>query len=360
MVDAYGGFVRCGGCDYKFNIHDQLPRPEEDPEIDVFDRDKAMFETGNADFPKRKEPDLHSREEPDPHNIRLQDLADDDEEAFEPSLDGDGQISIDIKQLFDHRDKEIDGWDDNEELSFANVDEPSIDPEFDLASWEEVEKLEPSLTPEDEKIRFDQGLDSHGFDAETDHSLISEDIDEEDPNKPSLFFSAIAYLLTLLFWTVLTLGLAYLLFGQIKDKLYPAYQHTPVVQSLRASVCKYLPCEDKGANLDLFEVVVSRMDEVVSPSRQFHISIFLLNKAQISQAYPNILITLNHLDGSIAGQRVISPNEYFTTQNSLVNSGELPEQAAKKSIPAGKLGKILIKFDQPPKNAVGFKAQVVR
>ncbi len=24
MIDAYGGFVRCGNCNYKFNIHDQV------------------------------------------------------------------------------------------------------------------------------------------------------------------------------------------------------------------------------------------------------------------------------------------------------------------------------------------------
>ena len=33
VIDAYGGFVRCGNCNYKFNIHDQVILDDEQSKL---------------------------------------------------------------------------------------------------------------------------------------------------------------------------------------------------------------------------------------------------------------------------------------------------------------------------------------
>lgn len=189
-------------------------------------------------------------------------------------------------------------------------------------------------------------------------SLINDDTESTVRAKSFGLVSAFMRMLMFMFWTAISITLVYFLFSQIKDRLYPGYINHPVVQSIRTRVCEVLPCSETKYDTQAYEIVVSRMDEKSAPDRELHISVFMMNKSNISQVYPKILVTLKRLDGSIAGQRAITPDEYFKSHDSFVGSGgkAAPER---QIIKPGKLGKVLIKLDNPPADAVGFEAQVV-
>ena len=190
-------------------------------------------------------------------------------------------------------------------------------------------------------------------------SLINDEAEISERSESGTFLSVLSQIAAFLFWTVAAIALAYFLFGQIKDKLYPAYKNHPLVQNIRAGVCDYLPCSEIKYDTDAYEIVVSRMDEINLPERQLHISIFMLNTSNTAQVYPNVLITLKRLDGSIAGQRAITPQEYFKSHDSFVDTTGNNPNPDQLLIKPNKLGKVLIKLDKPPADAVGFEARIV-
>jgi hypothetical protein len=189
-------------------------------------------------------------------------------------------------------------------------------------------------------------------------TLINNEAESTASAKSFGLVSAFTRMLMFVFWTAISIALVYFLFSQIKDKLYPGYINHPIVQSIRTSVCGYLPCSETKYDTQAYEIVVSRMDEIGEPERELHISIFMMNKSNIAQVYPQILITLKRLDGSIAGQRAITPDEYFKSHDSFVDGGD-KASAETQIIKPNKLGKVLIKLGNPPVDAVGFEARVV-
>jgi len=246
---------------------------------------------------------------------------------------------------------------------FDQLTEQSSD---DESSAEDMDTayVEPGLETgsDEEPVVFDS-LHDEELEGDSERLALINDDAEQDSSEPGLLgilYSMAWRVIQFLFWAVAAIALAYLLFGQVKDTLYPAYKNHSLVQQTRSAVCAYLPCDETKYDVDLFEIVVSRMDEVSEPSRQLHISIFLLNKAKNAQAYPNILLTLKTIDGGIAGQRVIGPGEYLTSHDSLISSGAGIAPEAGALVKPNKLGKILIKLNKPPVNAVGFEARVVK
>lgn len=380
MIDAYGGFVRCGNCNYKFNIHDQvLIEDEPSTLVNTTVRpsrgDNASPRAGETGVGKKEriEPRLERDEEADAFNIRFRpDGSEDKEELvsledfYEPRLDTDVATGgAEVEDTAAAVEEEAVGFPDSMEALDIPAEE-EFSPELDELT-EQMLESEPSFEPvtdahgRSEPLLFDSLEDFGEEDADSGITLIS-DSAQDDNESRGFFrrsFALLGRLLAFLFWFAVAAGLVYLLFSQIRDTLYPAYRNHALVQKIRASSCALLPCEGNGYDKDLYEIVVSRMDEVQDNGRQLHVSIFLLNKAETAQAYPDILLTLKTIDGTTVGQRVIQPEEYLTSHDSLIASASADSPAVKPLVQPNKLGKILIKFDRPPAAAVGFEASVV-
>jgi hypothetical protein len=387
MVDAFGGFVRCGSCNYKFNIHDQVIL--DDAQDGLFNtstrpaqhKDQAT-QVGVSGVTARIEPRLERDQAEDEFNIRFgADEADEygaaspqspeiREPQLEPSEQSSGdddtekfQFPEDLGTLEDVELDDTSELDDSFELDDIadDLDGPLPEPNsVDADSSSATADSWPELGGDEEPIVFGALKDAEVEDDSSRLELINDaEGGDSGPGFFSTLFSIIWSATGFVFWTVAAVALAYLLFGQINDTLYPAYKNHSLVQKARSVVCAKLPCDNDKANIDLFEIVVSRMDEINQPSRQLHISIFLLNQAEYAQAYPNILLTLKTIDGSTVGQRVIRPVEYFTSYDSLISSSASSPTTAEALVKPNKLGKILIKLNNPPANAVGFEARVV-
>ncbi len=379
MIDAFGGFVRCGSCNYKFNIHDQVIL--DDAQDGLFNtgtrpaqhKDQAT-QVGALGEPARVEPRLERDQAEDEFNIRFG-LDNTDEygaaspeatETREPQLEPSGQISGDgdIENFqFPEGPEDLDTSEDVElDEPSDELDDPLQEPNsFAGDSNSAAADSWPELGGDEEPIVFGSLKDAEVEDDSSRLELINDTEDGgSDPGFFSMLFSMLWRATGFVFWTVAAIALAYLLFGQINQTLYPAYKNHSLVQQTRSVVCAKLPCDNTKTNIDLFEIVVSRMDEINQPSRQLHISIFLLNQAEHAQAYPNILLTLKTIDGSTVGQRVIRPAEYFTSYDSLISSSASSPTTEEALVKPNKLGKILIKLDNPPANAVGFETRVVQ
>lgn len=382
VIDAYGGFVRCGNCNYKFNIHDQvilddgqsgLVNTETRPSRDTIGvkPDEANSTT------ERIEPRLEQDESEEEYNIRFG--PDEDQiktgdsssagsearepllEPSEPDSENDSSDTFHYSVAIDELDPLLDMDDD---YDLTDTEEPPGKSDYNVYEPATTTSVRPPFDEHEESLVF-ESLPSD--DIEEDSSrivLTNDDVEKHEPQPEaglsSLLFFMVWGAIRFVFWTVAAIALAYLLFGQLKETLYPAYKNNPTVQQVRAAVCEYLPCDESKVNIDLFEIVVSRMDEINQPERQLHVSIFLLNRAEYAQAYPNILLTLKTIDGSTIGQRVISPEEYFTSYDSLISSPASLSSVDGTLVKPNKLGKILIKLKAPPSAAVGFEARVVR
>jgi hypothetical protein len=390
MIDAYGGFVRCGNCNYKFNIHDQVLLNE--GQIDLQNigirpnkqKDEALKgqSSSAASRATRIEPKLEQDEEEEELNLRFRqdeypgELEDqnvatpfdssDESRLREPqievkgeSLESETQDDFQFPENLDDPDKPMD---DEFSASFEELTEQFLEEDSETAESEEGRDYSAHGSDPGEPVLF-ESLDDGPYEEDSSALTLISDEAEADQAEPGFFrvlLSMLQRAALFLFWLAVAIALAYLLLGQIKDKLYPAYKNHSLLQKVRSGVCDYLPCEDARYEIDLFEIVVSRMDEVTAPSRQLHISIFLLNKAEYAQVYPNILLTLKTIDGSTTGQRVIHPAEYFTSYDSLISSQAFDSPKARPLVKPNKLGKILIKLDKPPADAVGFEARVVK
>jgi len=79
MIDAYGGFVRCGNCNYKFNIHDQVLLEDEQQDL-VNTRERPVRQSNESNKmttsslssqSERIEPRLERDEQEEEFNIRF-------------------------------------------------------------------------------------------------------------------------------------------------------------------------------------------------------------------------------------------------------------------------------------------------
>ena len=393
MIDAYGGFVRCGNCNYKFNIHDQvllnegqidLQKPGNRPnkhKDEVLKGQSSSAATGATRIePKlerdKEEEELNIRflqdeytEEPEDQNVATLSDSSDESRLREPQIEvkGEGlesetQDDFQFPENLDSLGDPDIPLDDEFSTSFEELTEQFLEEDSDTAESKEGRGYSAQGSDPGEPVLF-ESLDDGPHEEDSSGLTLINDEAEADQAEPGFFrvlLSMLQRAVLFLFWIAVAIALAYLLVGQIKDKLYPAYKNHSLLQKVRSGVCDYLPCEDAKYDIDLFEIVVSRMDEVTTPSRQLHISIFLLNKAEYAQIYPNLLLTLKTIDGSTTGQRVIRPAEYLTSHDSLISSQSVDSPEGRPLVKPNKLGKILIKLDKPPADAVGFEARVVK
>lgn len=127
--------------------------------------------------------------------------------------------------------------------------------------------------------------------------------------------------------------------------IYKRFQGEWILAIFKPLECREPMEEARKIILNPYEIVVSRMDEINESGRKLHITIFLLNKSEQTQVYPDISISLKTKNGSTALRRKVTPKEYVSSEG---------------FIRANKLGKVLIEFNQPPADAVGFEASVLR
>lgn len=415
-VDSFGGFVRCGNCNYKFNVHDQVLPIRHRDKLPL--RKEPQFDYSDEQDDHRVEPKIETESSDDDLNIRLRDLDENYEEdifieptlepipapAFEPERDDDNEVMLDdehepvftslldideekINQADIEKDEpefdedEITGAEDSaEDVSSDEIADELID-QAAHSDWDSLEVLDEhssqltdqeaeffsdssSVVQEDEDTSIPMFADFNDAEEVEDESpllsLINDDADSPTGAGASGLLAFFASAAKFLVWAGVAVLLMYLLLGQIKDTLYPAYKHYPAVQNMRASMCEYLPCSEAKYDPLAYEIVVSRMDEINAPARQLHISLFMLNKAALDQVYPNVLISLKRLDGSIAGQRIFSAQEYFKSHDSLIAADGRKASAGEQKIKTQKLGKVIIKLDNPPVDAVGFEAKIVQ
>lgn len=453
MIEAFGGFVRCGNCDYKFNVHDQVQIERDYFELssaNVLDEETPVrlhtmggIEDDEIQAPPsgRIEPALEVKD--DGLNIRFS--ADEYEQhapateapaslstpKVEPRFEApvEGELPVDesltdlrieadtdleieaksiekkasdlapakeeslgdeLEQLLNMPDIEPSATENKaagESLAEDDISKESQDDDFswELDSFEAFpdDKAVPvfdhdQTEPEDLAQPERDPLDAFTFGADADeptgdedlpyeesrgevHTLLNTDEEEQAADAPGFFrrFAAgLGHFMLFGFWLLLSIGLVYLLIGQVKDRVYPQFKSEPLVQDIRSRLCGFLPCSVSKYDADKYEIVVSRMDEVRDPNRQLHISVFLLNTAEQAQVYPSLRIRFNRLDGSTIGQRVIGPDEYETSSNHVAMAGDGAGSVTRPLIQPNKLGKILIRFNNPPADVVGFEAQV--
>lgn len=83
-------------------------------------------------------------------------------------------------------------------------------------------------------------------------------------------------------------------------------------------VCSYLQCKiDLPKNIDLFTIDDSGMQESEDYEKVVDFSSLLINKANYTQTYPNIELTLTDTNDQPVVRRLIKPNEYLNANTNM-------------------------------------------
>jgi predicted Zn finger-like uncharacterized protein len=123
--------------------------------------------------------------------------------------------------------------------------------------------------------------------------------------KNKVRFNIWSLLLCFLLITVAALQSIYFLRSKIAAE-YPQFK--PYL----AQACATLQCKiDLPANLDLFVIDDSDMQESENYANVIDFSSLLINNANYAQAYPNIELTLTDTDDQPVVRRLIKPSEYL-------------------------------------------------
>ncbi len=401
MVDSYGGFFRCGKCDFKFNFYDQFESPvndltrkefllpvttsaehddtevsklieqqtePQDEKIDVSsEQHVADSELFSDEEERLSSADLRpeSDSESDKANIVFNQYGEHDDELREPKLKPTRDSGLFVR---------------NDADEFLNADETtnvsgsakSSDVTGDLRQVDDEDFLDASLRAELEKedelqrkaifgtdqtdgmVNYNepqmgddaQDIDRNGNTEQLEPALsILDDVDDEPKaiGNAGAFWIAIKHTASFLFWIIIALALLGLLVYQFKPTLSTSLQNKISNSAVVQYGCKFIECET-GIDPSSLDIVVSRMDLNLTPSEPLNVSLFILNRLKVPQKYPVVKLSLKNLRGLTVGQRFLNPEDYLTK----------PEAV----IPPGNIGKVILKLDNPPDNAVGFEVSL--
>ncbi|MEE9446505.1 MAG: MJ0042-type zinc finger domain-containing protein, partial [Arenicellales bacterium] len=284
-IDSFGGFVQCGNCDAKFNVHDVSPS-EQAPILDTSYQINEPQLTGPEIDQVELKGEVKTGDKTDSNEVRIEPSFDqddsainiqfnkqlDDDELFEPKLDGatSEHVFTQAQTLENEQERFSEPTLDTRSVDDSNVEPDNMtftEYEFNdegsenafigtsatqkLRSENEadasVETASDStglsaaeLTDKDEARQVEQHFDGNEafiVDAHVDQSessfledsstisLINDDASDVPLSKVSLFFTWLKHLFLFLFWAVAAVALAYLLMKQINEKLYPAYKN---------------------------------------------------------------------------------------------------------------------------------------
>ena len=92
----------------------------------------------------------------------------------------------------------------------------------------------------------------------------------------------------------------------------------PQFKPYLAQACTYLQCKiDLPRNVDLFTIDDSDMQESEGHEKVVDFSSLLINKANYTQTYPNIELTLTDTNDLPVVRRLIKPNEYLNANTNM-------------------------------------------
>lgn len=174
---------------------------------------------------------------------------------------------------------------------------------------------------------------------------ILDDVEDEPKVIGSfgVLWLAIKQVTSFFFWFIIILMLLVLLVYQFKPTLSTGLQDKINDSPVMVYLCKFVECGTE-LNPSSLDVVVSRMDLNPTPSEPLNVSLSILNKLKKAQAYPVVKLSLKNLQGLTVGQRFVQPEDYLANPSAV--------------IPPGDIGKIILKLDNPPENAVGFEVSL--
>jgi hypothetical protein len=114
-------------------------------------------------------------------------------------------------------------------------------------------------------------------------------------------------------YAVLALSLLAALAGQIMMfRNAELANRWPALRPALSAFCQYLPCYYAGPR-DIKQIALVSRDVRSHPTAKnaLLISATIVNNASFSQPYPNILITLSDLSGTVVARREFRPPEYL-------------------------------------------------
>ncbi len=151
----------------------------------------------------------------------------------------------------------------------------------------------------------------------------------------------------LVLWPITTVILLGLLAYQIKTYYVPAYQHDPIARPFVVQFCKLAGCEvELKRDINQLEVVVSRLDRVSEESNDLKVSLYILNRGDFVQPYPDITLTLNDRAAQAVGRRTFTAASYLDT-------------GVSNRLEPDKLGGISLEISDPPEGALGFEVVLI-
>lgn len=398
ICNEYDGFVRCGECHAKFNIsgdgkyldlqadtqEDQIQMNEKDSSVELDDsnapylrggllgdvssddvsltsQENNLFDRGddNENFPDDFSKDLLKEDTSfTSDNVTIPEESDTiygEISKQEKHVEKEHLVKTDQSNWQEGDDPQLPEYDFEEDISYAVDSNDSLSlNSSDLPAFESDADIDFS-TPVFQEPAFSSNINLNA--SQDDLNQESESHWHNDYPIMHIKSKAGRWIIFIL-WLILAVLLMALLVYQWSN-LKQNSAGSSISTSMSTMACRIFSCANNDKNIEYLDISISRMDEITDPERQLHITLFVQNNAQIAQPYPNVLITLKQFTGEISGRRVISPNEYFTEFDSLVNANNNAIQASDLRIQPGKLGKIVIMFDHPPEKAVGFSAKIV-
>ncbi len=153
--------------------------------------------------------------------------------------------------------------------------------------------------------------------------------------------------LTTLIWFIASVGLLFLLSLQIKYFYVDKFAQDESLRKYLAGFCKIASCElPPLKSPGLFALTHTKIDPHPNQPGAIRVTVKLFNKAQYSQPYPDLRITLSDRAGRIVGRRSFHPDSYLAAgSENMVGEGELTS--------------LLFDLARPHEKAVGFTVDIV-
>ncbi len=148
-------------------------------------------------------------------------------------------------------------------------------------------------------------------------------------------------------WCIVSVVLFLLLSLQVKYFHVDKFAQDQSLRKYLAGFCKIARCElPPLKSPDLFTVANTKIDLHPRQPDALRVTVKLINRAEYSQPFPDLQITLTDEAGRVIGRRSFPPQSYLATgSESMVGHGEL----------------VSLSFDlaRPHEKAVGFSVHVV-
>ncbi len=152
-----------------------------------------------------------------------------------------------------------------------------------------------------------------------------------------------------LLWSCLSLLALIVLIGQIAWLQYPALNRIEPYRSVYSIACGFIGCQlpdqEDASAIHASNLVVRSHPRV---DNALMVDVVLQNTAPFRQAFPQLALTFNDLQGKLVAERVFTPHEYL--------GGEL---AGQDVMPVDQPIHIALEIVDPGRNAVNYRIRIV-